>query len=144
MTAPSERATERARAAEEARLYGRGIAFPVRIDGTGRLAWSSGAENVRDGLRVVLLTEPGERLMLPDFGARLRGFLFAPNTPATHRLVQEEIERALRRWEPRIALRDVTVEADPSDPRAAIATVRYDLVATRAADQLRLRIPLGD
>lgn len=133
----------RAREAEEGRLFGRGLAFPVRLDGTGRVAWSAGATSVRESIRIILTTEPGERLNLPEFGARLRGFLFSPNTPATRRLVRDEIETALRRWEPRISLTSVAVDPDDVDERTAIATVRYSLVATRAADQLKLRVSLG-
>lgn len=139
----NEHAAARAREAEEGRLFGRGLAFPVHLDGDGRVAWSVGAASVRESIRIVLTTEPGERLNLPDFGARLRGFLFSPNTPATRRLVRDEIETALRRWEPRIALSGVTVDPDDMDERAAIATVRYALVATRAADQVQLRVSLG-
>jgi len=54
-----------------------------------------------------------------------------------------EIEGALRRWEPRVSLIGVTVDPDDIDERTAIATVRYSLVATRAADQLQLRVSLG-
>ena len=125
------------------RVYGRGLAFPVRVGDDGRLAWSAGPPNVREAIEIVLLTEPGERVELPAFGARLRGFLFAPNTVATRRLVQEEITRALREWEPRVAVRSVTVDADDADPRLAVATVRYELVATRAPGQASVRVPLG-
>jgi phage baseplate assembly protein W len=139
----NELAVIRAREAEEGRLFGRGLAFPVRLDGQGRVAWSVGATSVRESIRIILTTEPGERLNLPEFGARLRGFLFSPNTPATRRLVRDEIEGALRRWEPRVSLIGVTVDPDDIDERTAIATVRYSLVATRAADQLQLRVSLG-
>ena len=132
-----------ARAADPGRVYGRGLAFPPRVGADGRLAWSEGPENVREGITLVLLTEPGERVELPAFGARLRAFLFAPNTVATRREVQEEILRALRRWEPRAIVQSVTVEADDADPRAAVATVRYELVATGAAAQVSVRVPLG-
>ena len=125
------------------RLFGRSIAFPPRLGPDGRWAFSEGEDNIRESIRIILTTEPGERLNLPEFGARLRGFLFSPNTPATRRLVRDEIETALRRWEPRISLTSVSVDPDEIDERTAIATVRYSLVATRAADQLQLSVSLG-
>lgn len=124
------------------RLFGSGIGFPPRVGSDGRLAWSAGEANVRESIRIILLTELGERLMLPAFGGQLRSFLFEPNTIATRRLVREQIEQALRGWEPRIELQSVTVEADPDDAQAAVATIHYRLVATQAADQMRLRVPL--
>ena len=127
----------------DATLLGRGISFPPRIDTDGRFAYSTGAENVRESIRVVLSTDRLERIMLPEFGGGLAGYLFEPNTPTTHRLIQERITQALGRWEPRIDLEGVRVAADPDDPRAAIATVRYRLRATGAADRADVRVQLA-
>jgi phage baseplate assembly protein W len=126
----------------ESRLFGQGISFPPRVGPDGRVAWSAGPDNIREAIQVVLLTEPGERLQLPEFGGRLRAVLFEPNTVATRRDVQEQIDRVLRLWEPRIALRSVTVEEDAADPRAALATINYRLVASRADEQVTVRVPL--
>jgi phage baseplate assembly protein W len=124
-------------------VFGSGISFPVRLGADGRVAVSAGPENIRESIRVILLTEPGERLQLPDFGGGAGRFLFEPNTVATRRRVQERIEDSLRRWEPRIAVESVRVEEDPDDPRAAIATVRYQLVANRTAGQVAVRVQLA-
>ena len=123
-------------------LFGHGMSFPPRVGDDGRVAWSSGEENVRQSIRVILLTEPNERLMLPTFGAGLRRYLFEPNTVETRRLVEEDIRNALERWEPRVALNGVRVEADPEDARSAVATIEYTLVATRSAELLSLRLRL--
>ena len=125
---------------DEGVRFGRGISFPPRIGADGRVAWSSGPENIREAIRVILLTELEERLMLPQFGGGLRRYLFQPNTVSTHRLIQRTITQALGRWEPRISVESVEVELDAEDPQAALATLRYRLVATQAADQLTLRV----
>lgn len=127
---------------DDGRLYGRGLAFPPRVGPDGRIAFSSGAENIRESIRIILMTEPGERLMLPAFGGGLRSFLYEPNTVTTRRLIQEQIRRSLTRWEPRIRLQGIEVEEDPDNPEAAIATIRYELVATGIADQAQLVLPL--
>ncbi len=126
-----------------ASIYGQGISFPPRLGAEGRVVWSSGPDNIRESMVVILLTEPGERLMMPDFGGRLRSFLFEPNTTATRRRIQEEITKSLQVWEPRITLQSVTVEADGSDPKAAVAVIQYQLVATQTAGQVSLRVQLG-
>ena len=82
---------------DSARVYGRGMAFPPRVGADGRIAWSEGEPNVREAIRIVLSTEPGERLRLPAFGAGLRRFLFEPNTLATHTLIRQTIAEALKR-----------------------------------------------
>lgn len=127
----------------DAQLIGRGMSFPPRVDSEGRIAWSEGAENVRESIRVILTTERRERLMIPQFGGGLKSFLFEPNNPATHRLIQERITRALGRWEPRIRVESVRVGADPDEPRGVIATINYRLVATQAADRIDVAVQLA-
>jgi phage baseplate assembly protein W len=114
------------------RLYGRGISFPPRVGSDGRLAWSEGEQNVREAIRVILLTEQRERLMLAEFGGSLGLFLFEPNTVTTRHLIKDRIQKALARWEPRIQVEVVTVEPDPADTQAAVATITYKLVATQS------------
>ncbi|MCI0519067.1 MAG: GPW/gp25 family protein [Chloroflexi bacterium] len=128
---------------DEGKLFGRGISFPPRIGADGRLAWSAGAENIRESIRIILQTLPQERIMLPEFGAGLEQYLFEPNAVSTHRLLEEEITQALQRWERRIRLESVRVEADPDDPQAAVAVIRYRLVATGANAQVSLALKLS-
>lgn len=124
------------------RLLGRGIAFPPRVGAEGRVAWSEGESNVRESIRVILLTEQAERLQQPDFGGGLSGFLFEPNTAATHQLIRDRIERALARWEPRVRVESVSVESAGLGTDAAIATITYRLVATGALERVGLTVIL--
>ena len=128
---------------DEGKLFGRSISFPPRIGPDGRVAWSTGAENIRESIRITLLTEGRERLMRPEFGGGLMSFLFEPNTVATRRLIQERISQSLGRWEPRISLESVAVEPHPSDERAAVATIEFKLIATGVSDQVNLTIRLA-
>lgn len=127
----------------EGKLLGQGISFPPRVGPDGRLAWSAGAQNIRESIQLILLTELQERLMLPEFGGGLRSFLFRPNTAVTHRLIEERVLQALTRWEPRIRVEAVTVVPDPENVQAATVTVAYKLVATQARDQASLTVNLA-
>ncbi|HEX8409385.1 MAG TPA: GPW/gp25 family protein [Thermoanaerobaculia bacterium] len=126
-----------------AQLYGKGIAFPPHVGADGRIAWSEGEVNIREAVEIILKTEERERVNLPSFGGGLRRFLFEPNTVATRFQIQDRIQRALQQWEPRVTVNSVEVEEDPRDPQAAIATVHYQLVATRTASQVTVRVQLG-
>ena len=125
------------------RVFGRGISFPPRLGPDGRMLWSEGPPNIRECIRVTLLTEAGERVQLPAFGGNLRPLLSEPNTVSTRRLAQQRIEQALRQWEPRIAVESVDVDEAPDDPAAAVATVTYRLVATQGVEQTTLRMQLN-
>lgn len=129
---------------EAGKLFGRGISFPPRIGPDGRMVWSEGESNVRESIRVILMTEPQERLRLSDFGAGLGRFLYEPNTAATHMLIQDHITKALAMWEPRLRIESVQVEPDRSDPQAAVATITYKLVATQQRERVALTVALGN
>ncbi|OGW38453.1 MAG: phage tail protein [Nitrospirae bacterium GWC2_56_14] len=125
------------------RIFGQGLKFPPEVGPDGRLMWSAGADNIREAIRIILSTEPGERLRLPQFGGGFGRFLFEPNTVTTRQRIQERIIGMLGAWEPRIQLDSVSVEQDPLDPQAAVAVIQYKLVATQARDTLRLKVALG-
>lgn len=124
-------------------LFGRGIAFPPRVTSDGRVAWSEGETNVREAIRIILLTDQRERLRLPEFGGGLSRFLFEPNTATTRQLILSRVERALSEWEPRINVQSVTVDPDPEDREAAIVTITYRLVATGAVERTSVSISLA-
>jgi len=123
---------------DSGQIFGRGISFPPRVGSDGRVAWSAGEVNVREAIRVILMTEQRERLRLPEFGGSLGLFLFEPNTVTTRQLIKDRISKALARWEPRINVQSIEVDPDPTDAQAVIATITYKLVAT----QLRARVAL--
>ncbi|CAN5817233.1 GPW/gp25 family protein [soil metagenome] len=124
-------------------LYGRGIAFPPRVGADGRVAWSEGETNVRESIRIILLTEERERLRLPEFGGSLGRYLFEPNTATTRQLIRDRIQRALGEWEARIRVESVTVDAAGNDAQSAIATITYRLVATGIVERVSLSVSLG-
>jgi uncharacterized protein len=126
----------------KAAIFGRGISFPPRIGADGRFAWSAGEDNVRESIRVILLTEQRERIMLPSFGGGLSGYLFEPNIVSTRALIAERIKKALSAWEPRIAVETIQVESDPQDPQVAIITITYKLVATQVLERMDLSMQL--
>lgn len=123
-------------------IFGRGIGFPPNVGSDGRIICSTGEANIREAIQIILLTEPNERLRLPNFGAGLREFLFEPNTVATRQQIARRIITALQAWEPRIHVQSVEVEADPADAYSAIATIHYTLVATQTQERMSLAIRL--
>jgi hypothetical protein len=117
------------RAGDPKAFLGVGWAFPVRPV-NGRLAFARHEADVEQAIQVILLSLPGERVMLPEFGAGLRNFVFEPNSPATRRAVEHAVRQALIDWEPRITLEAVTVTPDDGDPSLLLIHVDYVVRAT--------------
>lgn len=125
-----------------ANIYGRSLSFPPRVGADGRMVWSEGEQNIRESIRVILLTNLRERVRLAEFGGGLNTFLFEPNNVATQRAIEERMLQALKRWEPRIAVESARVENDPEDAEAAIATLQYKLIATQSRERMSIGIRL--
>lgn len=125
-------------------LFGQGLGFPPRVGADGRLSWSEGEANVRESIRLILLTEPGERLMREEFGCGLRRFLFEPNTVTTRQLIRERITKAIGRWEPRVTVDEVAVEPDAGNPRLVSVNILFRLVATQAIGRMGLTLQLEE
>jgi phage baseplate assembly protein W len=94
-------------------FLGRGWAFPIGVDSTGAIAEAAHEADIEQSVRIILGTEPGERVMRPDFGAGLRGLVFEPINTTTMALVQFRVRNALILWEPRIDSVTVKVSAEP-------------------------------
>ncbi len=78
---------------------GRHLAFPFRIGADGRTAApATDADHVRDELLQLLLTAPGERLVLPEFGGGLRRLVFEPASDALGGIVRARITSAISRY----------------------------------------------
>jgi len=92
-------------------FLGRGWKFPVGVDPiSGRIAMSEYEQDIKESIRIILFTAPGERLMRPDFGCGIHRLVFEVNRPGTINRIQQEVREALIRWEPRIDVIGVGVE----------------------------------
>lgn len=93
-------------------------------DSDGALAYADGPEKVAQSIRIILDTDPGERIMRPAFGCGLRRYLMRPNTSATRALIRHDVEQALATSEPRINVNSISV--DPGeDPSLVLIRIAY-------------------
>lgn len=114
---------------------GRGPGLPFTPDGNGHLPVVGGPEKVRQSIFIILDTEPGERVMLPEFGCGLRRFLMQPNNGATRSQIEREIGLALQQWEPRIKVSQVDVNPG-DDPALVLIEIQYAHVLDGRRDSL--------
>lgn len=121
------------------------ISFPLLggLAEGGRLAWRRGNASVREVMLNILLTQAGERLLRPDFGAGIRSFIHYPNNETTRALIADAARRALTRWEPRVSIDEVRVIADREHLSQVNLEVRYRLLADGRSEALTLALELG-
>lgn len=104
---------------------GRGIAYPMGVDHTGRLALSGHRDAIAESIRLILGTSPGERPMRPEFGCNIHEHVFEPADATTEGVLAFEVENALRRWEPRIDVQTVEVTAAPDNASLLYIDIAY-------------------
>lgn len=116
-------------------------AFPFRIDpASGQGAQSPYARHVDEMIRQILLTGPGERADLPEFGCGLRQLLFAPNSEALQATTQLLVQQSLERWlTGQIEVVGVTVTGGPGgDQSQLLVQIQYVLLETQSQQQMEI------
>ena len=111
-------------------IIGVGVRFPLRPDSRGRLGYVTGADDIEQSLKLVLLTNIRERVMRREFGSKLRELLFAPGSEQSLRLMEASVAEAIRDWEPRIDVLSISATADPRSPSYVVIDLNYLIRAT--------------
>ena len=107
------------------------IDYPLHFDGRGRTAGTTHAEHVRALIEQVLFTNPGERVMRPDFGSGLLQLVFAPVGSEFAIATQALVQASLQRW-----LGDVLdVEAVVASHDDGVLTVHVQYVLRQTGER---------
>jgi phage baseplate assembly protein W len=112
----------------------RGLAFPFRVDPSGRIELTEGQAKIRQNVGLILGTRLGERPMLREFGTRLPGLVHDPNDEVLLDIAQNHTRQALVRWEPRIFVTESQVEQEPDEGLLQLR-LRYVHVNEQVAGQ---------
>jgi phage baseplate assembly protein W len=67
---------------------------------------------IRRSLLNLLLTKKGSRPFYPEYGSTIFNFLFEPNSAFTVHNIKESIASTIKRFEPRVTLRNVDVNIE--------------------------------
>lgn len=95
-------------------FLGRGWSFPPELTEDG-IRMSAYEQDIRESLRILFSTSPGERVCRYDYGCPLRRHAFEPFTTQTLVRMRNDITRAVILFEPRIELEDVSFEEQPEE-----------------------------
>lgn len=88
-------------------FLGQGLKYPISVK-KARIRTSAGNDSIKESIILILGTTIGERVMRPEFGCRLNEMVFASNDMGTATLIQNFVEEALMKWEPRIKVDEIT------------------------------------
>jgi uncharacterized protein len=120
-------------------FLGVGWAFPIGVDARGRIGLARQVTDIEQAIQMILLTPKGQRVMRPEFGCQIHDLIFAPNDANTWGMAEYYVEEALRFWEPRIEVLNVT--ARPSDGNTERMDVHVDYRVKATLDKRTLVYP---
>ena len=111
-----------------------GVAFPFNADAVFNQTFTQ-KEQVKSNLINVLLTEPGERVNLPDFGVGLKNLLF--ETQIDTNVLESRIDAQVQKYIPEITL--ISAEADFSpDEHILYIKITYRYNPSNEVDAIQL------
>jgi len=114
-----------------------GLAFPIVSSTGGYFSNSEGFNTILAGIKQLILTRKGERVMLPEYGTNLRAFVFEQDTPTLRKRIKDEIAQAIFVYEPRVTIKNLAVYVNDSQGRN---TIMVSLKLSLANDFLQERI----
>ena len=114
-----------------------GVSLPFNAKGVFNKTYST-KDQIKSNLINLLLTDKGERIMNPEFGADLRKSLFENMTVDSTELLKIKITDAINIFIPEIELGNIDVEND-FDYNTLNVTVNYRLKISNNPDQVTVQ-----
>lgn len=110
---------------------GRGFKFPFSVDpSTRRIAMSSAEDDIQEAIRIILRTNLGERVMLPEFGTAAGDFAFSDNSAERISALESSVKEALEQWEPRISNIEVSALDNGGSKGMLELSIKYTIRTT--------------
>ena len=124
------------------KLEGISVSLPLTYDNTdGPFRLNKTLKDVvKQNLKNLVLTSPGERVMIPDFGAGVRRLLFEPATAETYSALRQRISTQISKFMPFVEIEELLLlnpEQDESlSPNAVRLVIRYNVGSINDSDTL--------
>jgi len=116
------------------KYYGIGLNFGKSIN--GYFSTSADKKLVKENMKQILLTNPGERIMNPDFGVGLRRYLFELNDAQLAHTIQQKIIEQVAKYEPLADIIDMQFKQVDNEMRIRIVYRVKDATGTTGTLEL--------
>tara|TARA_Y100000034_G_scaffold98179_1_gene120150 strand:- start:3607 stop:4020 length:414 start_codon:yes stop_codon:yes gene_type:complete len=116
--------------------------LPLRLIGKGGFLMNTTyPEMVKQNMKNLVLTIPGERMMDINFGVGLHRFLFEPQTEVAYDDISTRINKQVEKYMPYIQIQEIDFEV-PEDKAAdenfLSVSITYEIVPLSVADRLSI------
>lgn len=97
-------------------------------------------ETIKQNLKMLILTAPGERLMLPDYGVGLRNYLFEQNLSSVRADLSNAIVNQTSIYMPFLSVLSVDFRKSETNPQILFTTVSYVIPSSTTIESLDIEI----
>lgn len=118
--------------------------FPPRFDQAGVQLTRAGWATVEQAMRVLFMTQPGERVMREEYGCDLQAVMFRNIGEALLAEVQAQLQDSVRRYVPQVTLESVNVYPGEAEPGQLDVMVAYRLPQTDGVRRVAGRLDIAD
>lgn len=130
------------------KIYGRGWAFPPSFNLDEGIVMAEGAEDIRQSLRILFSTEPGERIMRNNYGCALYDVMFENINSDLMNDIETRIVDSILRYEPRANLKEVKFQQSSDNRSQLMIDISYCLrgsdIEKKISGVLDINNPNGD
>ena len=92
----------------------------VKSDIDGWMLTKTPTEMVKQNFKMLILTSPGERVMEPEFGVGIRGYLFEQLTEEVFIRIRTRINEQVATYMPYVIILDLTFNSTAQGPQQAL------------------------
>ena len=121
-------------------MGGYGPKLPVEVDPVdGFTLTKTIMEQVKQNLKMLILTVPGERVMKPKFGVGLKRYLFEQNTEFLRQEISNKISEQVNIYMPFVKIKGINysdVESSETDANTLKITIQYSIDSISALETL--------
>ena len=82
---------------------------------------------VKQNLKMILLTAPGERIMEPDFGVGLRNYLFENDSAASRNKIETRIRNQIGAYMPFVEIKNIELNSIDNQVNTSASELRVDM-----------------
>lgn len=97
-------------------------------------------EAIKQNFKMLLLTNPGERIMSPNYGVGLKRYLFSNFDEQTFAEVDAKIREQTLAYMPVIEIREITFDSSGMDSNVLRAIIKYAIPTLNYEDLMEFTI----
>ena len=95
---------------------------------------------IKQNLKMIILTDPGERVMIPEFGVGIRSYLFENFTGDTFTKIEADIRQQAETYLPVVSIERVLFDDSSQDFNTLGVAIVYSIPALNVKDLLEFTI----